>query len=237
MPEWIVAISFISYLLGSIPFSYIVAKSYGKNLHKEGSGNVGAMNVWRSTRKFWPLFSAFTGDVGKGSIAMAIATIFSNWHNASPLLTTWALAFACAFVVIGHNWPIWLNFKGGKGLACLLGVVLFLNLGAGFAALGVIIAAIFLTEFVMTSMEFKKSIPRKAGAKGFFKKAFSVLGAQVLGRVIGIALTPAMMWFFFGQRVFWIALAGVVIALFKHMPRLNRYLRDLTKDFSAADIN
>jgi len=225
--EYLLLIMCMSYLLGSIPFSHFVAKRHGKNLRKEGSGNIGAMNVWRTTRKIWPLAAALIGDIGKGVVVMAIAFWVSTIQHFSPSTTLWAFALASALVVIGHNWPIWLNFKGGKGLACLLGAVLFLNPGAGFAALGTIIAAIFLTEFVMTSMEFKKPIPRKTGVKGFFEKAFSVLGAQVLGRVLGIAGVLPIMWFFFGHRMFWITLAAVLIALLKHMGRAKRYWTDL----------
>jgi len=224
---YLVAIMCISYLIGSIPFSHLVAKRHGKDLSKEGSGNIGAMNVWRATKKIGPLLTALIGDVGKGVVVMAIAFGVSRIQHFSPSLTLWLFALAAAFVVIGHNWPVSLGFKGGKGLACLLGAVLFLNPGAGFAAVGVVIATVWLTEFVMTTMEFKEPMPRKAGFKGLFKKAFSVLGSQVLGRIIGIAGTLPIIWFCFGHQLFWIALGATIIALLKHVGRVRRYLSDL----------
>ena len=224
---YLFAIACISYLLGSIPFSHLVAKKYGKDLYKEGSGNIGAMNVWRATRKIGPLLSALLGDIGKGVVVMAIAAWISRSEYFSQPLTLWALALAAAFVVIGHNWPIYLNFKGGKGLACLIGVVLFLNPGAAFAAVGTVIAVLSITEYLMTTMEFKEPASRKAGLKGFFEKAFSVFGSQVLGRAIGIAGTLPMIWFCFGHQLFWIALGATIISLLKHVGRTRRYLSGL----------
>jgi len=70
---WLIAIAFLCYLIGSIPFSYLVAKGYGKNLYQVGSGNVGAANVYRATGKVEAMFLAVIGDVGKGALAIFLS--------------------------------------------------------------------------------------------------------------------------------------------------------------------
>jgi hypothetical protein len=72
----LVLISIISYLLGSIPFSYLVAKAYGKNLYQVGSGNIGTANVWRATGKIEATFIALVGDLGKGILSVFLAQKF-----------------------------------------------------------------------------------------------------------------------------------------------------------------
>ena len=111
-----------SYLCGSIPFGLILTKFFtDKDIRKIGSGNIGATNVLRSGNK---LLAAITlvFDVIKGYIPVAIVKIFSPEH----------LQIAALIVFLGHIFPIWLKFKGGKGVATYLGVVLALSLPMGF---------------------------------------------------------------------------------------------------------
>jgi len=113
------------YLLGSIPFGWIIGKAKGVDIRTVGSKNIGATNLGRTLGKkfFW---YAFLLDAAKGFFpVLAAALLVHNWNahiaaafpSWSPLLT----AMAC---VLGHNFPIWLKFKGGKGVATSLGVVL-----------------------------------------------------------------------------------------------------------------
>ena len=105
----------IGYLLGSIPFAYIAARLIkGVDIRKVGGGNMGALNVLRevgTTVGFTVLFL----DMAKGALAVLVA----QWLG---LHLYWV--FAVGFVVVaGHNWPVWLKFKGGQGLATTLGVL------------------------------------------------------------------------------------------------------------------
>jgi glycerol-3-phosphate acyltransferase PlsY len=105
------------YLLGSIPFAYLVTQAFGLgDIRKVGSGNVGTTNVLRTGNK---LATALTlvGDVGKGIVAVLIA----KYYGDIPAMGAALGAFA------GHCFPVWLNFKGGKGLATYLGILAALN--------------------------------------------------------------------------------------------------------------
>ncbi len=113
-----------AYFIGSIPFAFIIGKLKGKDLRKYGSGNVGATNAGRVLGKKY-FYISLTLDALKGFIPTIAAkfTLFSTTTlplDKSHLL--WVLTGF--FAIAGHNWPIWLRFKGGKGVATSLGVVL-----------------------------------------------------------------------------------------------------------------
>jgi len=104
-----------AYLLGSIPAAYLAAKWYkGIDIRKVGTGNVGSSNVMSSTSK-WLAVPVALFDMGKGALAVWIAQIVL--HSAPQTMSV-------GFVVIaGHNWPVFLGFRGGKGMITSLGVI------------------------------------------------------------------------------------------------------------------
>lgn len=120
------------YLLGSIPFAYVVTQAFGLgDIRQVGSGNVGTTNVLRTGNK---LATALTliGDVGKGVVAVLIAKQFGE----APAMAAALGAFT------GHIFPVWLNFKGGKGIATCLGILAALTWPVALLALGTWIAAL-----------------------------------------------------------------------------------------------
>ena len=112
---WLIPL--VAYLLGSIPFGRLVVKAQGgPDIRAIGSGNIGAANVTRQAGKFAGILTLLL-DAGKGYLAVWLATHFSRGN------IRWIMVAAvCA--VVGHMFPIWLNFKGGKGVATGLGVFL-----------------------------------------------------------------------------------------------------------------
>ena len=111
-----------AYLLGSIPFGVIIAKAHGKDLRSIGSGNIGATNVSRALGRRWAYF-CFVLDVLKGLVPMlAVRTLIEVPEPTPSLLSLWLLV-GCA-AILGHIFPIYLKFKGGKGVATSLGVAL-----------------------------------------------------------------------------------------------------------------
>ena len=113
------------YLLGSIPFGVIVTRLGGAgDVRAIGSGNIGATNVLRTGRKDLALLTLL-GDGGKGAVAVLLARVFLGEDAA-------ALAGGAAF--IGHIFPVWLKFKGGKGVATFFGVLLAAAWPVGLAA-------------------------------------------------------------------------------------------------------
>jgi glycerol-3-phosphate acyltransferase PlsY len=115
----------LGYLLGSIPFGIVMARAFGLgDLRKIGSGNIGATNVLRTGNKP-AAFLTLVLDAGKGGIAVLLA----RWLVAEDAAQ---LAGGAAF--LGHLFPVWLGFKGGKGVATFLGTLLALSFPVGLAA-------------------------------------------------------------------------------------------------------
>jgi len=203
---YLILISLISYLLGSIPFSYLVARAYEKNLFEIGSRNIGTANVWRATGKKEALIVALIGDMGKGALAILISQKFGFLgYNLF-----FGQVLAAFFVVLGHNWPIFLKFKGGRGLASLAGVILVLNWQILFLVLAVIGFFIFLTELAM-----KKRVK--------LTELFSVFISQVLGRMIGI-VAAAILVFLLYPQIFKILFPAVILSGIKHIKRTKTFL-------------
>jgi len=111
-----------AYLLGSIPFGVIIAKAHGKDLRSIGSGNIGATNVARALGRRWA-YLCFLLDVLKGLVPMVVVRALMEVSGSTPgLLSLWLLV-GCA-AILGHIFPIYLKFEGGKGVATSLGVAL-----------------------------------------------------------------------------------------------------------------
>lgn len=116
-----------SYLIGSIPFGFLIGKFKGIDIRTQGSGNIGATNVTRVVGKGWGRL-CFACDLLKGAVPVLIASYFLKnlqWpsHTAGGLLVV-LTAFAA---VTGHIYPIYLGFKGGKGVSTAAGAILALN--------------------------------------------------------------------------------------------------------------
>jgi glycerol-3-phosphate acyltransferase PlsY len=155
-------IAAVSYLLGSIPVGYLLVRIFRKqDIRAIGSGNTGATNVLRSGGKGLGA-ATFLLDVLKGCSAIWLAayialTLGPGLWSATHLLNMEGLAAICA--VLGHMFPVWLKFKGGKGVATGFGVFLVASTWAALAAIGVFIVVLLLTRYV--------SLASILGAAGF----------------------------------------------------------------------
>lgn len=139
MASKIIIVSVLSYIIGNISASYLIAKyAAGIDIRKYGSGNAGATNVLRTLGKKAGV-AAFLGDALKGVIAVVLGRLIAGEDGQ---------IFAGLFVVIGHNWPIFLNFKGGKGIATTIGVMTAINpyIVAAIVPIGIVI--IIITKYV-----------------------------------------------------------------------------------------
>ncbi len=110
-----------AYIVGSIDFAVIVARMHGVDIHEAGSGNPGTSNVLRTLGRL-PAVMVLVGDMLKGTIGAALGWLASD--VADPTLSSWAFA-AGFFAMVGHCYPIFHKFKGGKGVATGAGVLLF----------------------------------------------------------------------------------------------------------------
>ena len=216
---WLILIAVISYLLGSIPFSYFIARWQGKNLFEVGSKNIGAANVYRATGKPSYFIFALIGDAAKGALAIFLCRQLS--YLGYDL--TMGFAIAAFFVVLGHNWPLFLKFKGGKGLASLVGILLALNWKLILISVGALLFSILIVEFLL-----KKEIKLEGNLKKKTKKLFSILISQVIGRVIGI-VAAIIIAYFVDPRVLLIILPAAILSLIKHIKRTKTYAETLKK--------
>ena len=141
-PMLIAAAVIGGYLLGSIPFGLIAAKLGGQgDIRSIGSGNIGATNVLRTGRKDLALITLL-GDGGKGAVAVFVAWLLTRNAGTQAQATLTALAGGSAF--LGHLFPVWLGFKGGKGVATFFGTLLAAAWPVGVAAGATWIAMAFL---------------------------------------------------------------------------------------------
>ena len=122
---WVVA-AFVGYLLGSIPSGVVIAQAMGLgNLREIGSGNIGATNVLRTGNKGAAALTLLL-DAGKGAAALLLARFATGAEDAAQL--------AGLAAMLGHCYPVWLRFKGGKGVATFLGLLLALHWPVGVGA-------------------------------------------------------------------------------------------------------
>jgi glycerol-3-phosphate acyltransferase PlsY len=160
-----------SYLLGSIPFGFILVRIFrGQDVRKTGSGNIGATNVARS----WPVLGLMTLilDALKGLAAVVIAIrsnpadvhLLHDPQHSFPAMVAMRGAIAALFAVIGHIFPVWLEFRGGKGVATGLGAISLLAPRATLATVGIFLVVVLAFRYIS------------------------------LGSVVAVALFPVLAW-------------------------------------------
>ncbi|MCC7339976.1 MAG: glycerol-3-phosphate 1-O-acyltransferase PlsY [Bryobacterales bacterium] len=133
-----------AYLLGSIPFGFLLVRwKTGTDVRTKGSGNIGATNVLRTTGKALGLLTLLL-DVLKGAAAVAIA----QWLTGGNPLWSALAAFA---VLLGHMFPVWLRFRGGKAVASMLGAYLVLTPPAMLGSILIFAVMLWRTRFVSLS--------------------------------------------------------------------------------------
>jgi len=173
-----------SYLMGSIPFGYILTKKFlKKDIRKIGSGNIGATNALRTGNKLVG-YSTLSLDVLKAIIPIIFIKInYSDYIYVSSL---------CIFV--GHVFPVWLNFKGGKGVATYVGILFCLDLIFGF---------IFITSWFL---------------------CFLITKYSSLSSLIGSLIIPSYIFFFLdGKNIFFFLIMFILI-FFTHRENVKRLI-------------
>lgn len=179
------ALFLLGYIIGSIPFGFVLSKLAGHgDIRNIGSGNIGATNVLRTGNKALAALTLLL-DAGKG--AAVIFVLFGFPHTlfadaSDPDTRMYALALLTGFgAIIGHCFPFWLKFKGGKGVATTIGVLLAATPATGLAA---------CFFWLMSAFAFRISSLAALIAMGFAAPiTFFVYGAKPAGMVFVIALT------------------------------------------------
>ncbi|MFZ0772669.1 MAG: glycerol-3-phosphate 1-O-acyltransferase PlsY [Candidatus Sulfotelmatobacter sp.] len=162
----LLVIAAVSYLLGSVPFGYLLVRIFrGEDVRQSGSGNIGATNVSRKS----PVLGVATLllDAAKGTAAVAVSYVVADHFVAIPYLEQ--LALGALFAVVGHVFPVWLKFRGGKGVATGLGAFALLAPKAVLIAVGLFIVVVLISRYVsLGSIVAVAVFPLAAGIIGQF---------------------------------------------------------------------
>ena len=172
----------IAYLLGSIPFGYlIVRKKLGDDIRQSGSGGTGATNVSRRAGKTAGVITLVL-DALKGSLAVLIA------KGLSPNVE-WVIAGAAIAVIVGHMFPVWLGFRGGKGVATGVGVFSILAPIAVLCAGVIFVAIVALTRYVsLGSIVAAATIPLFVWLQSVFVEPATDLRPLLMAAIVGALL-------------------------------------------------
>jgi glycerol-3-phosphate acyltransferase PlsY len=146
----LIVVALIGYLVGSVPTGYIVGRMAGIDVRTVGSGNVGATNVTRVLGKRFG-YPVFVIDFLKGVVAVMMSISVAARVGSTPTSADLFAAFGGVFSVVGHSFPVWLGFKGGKGVATSLGVLFGINWIAALVMCGVWVSVFQLTRYVSLS--------------------------------------------------------------------------------------
>lgn len=202
LPYLITAVA--SYLLGSIPTGYLVARAKGVDIRAHGSGNIGATNVFRVLGKAAGIF-VLTVDFLKGFLACWVVArwvgqAFPSAQGAQALEILRITAAIAA--ILGHNYTCWLRFKGGKGVATTAGVLAALFPGTFGIALALWVAVFFLSKYVS------------------------------LASIVAAASLPISTWLF-GESGLMIGVAFFMgaLAIYKHKSNISRLLNGTENRF------
>ena len=191
MSALLITVAF-SYLLGSIPFGFLLMRVFrGQDVRRSGSGNIGATNVARSSPFLG--FMTLLLDAGKGIAAVWLAKMLFGPEGNLPLP-----AVAAIIAVIGHVFPVWLKFRGGKGVATGLGSFAMLAPKALIIAVAIFLAVVLIFRHVS------------------------------LGSITAAAIFPFLAWILddFGDKPLTLALVGIaaILIVFKHHENIRRLL-------------
>lgn len=199
----LLAIPIAAYLLGSIPFGLLLTRAFGRgDVRKVGSGNIGATNVARAAGLLAGVFTLML-DVAKGAGAVLLAERLSN--DSASWMTVSAFA-----ALLGHCFPIWLKFRGGKGVATATGIFLVLSPLACLAAVILFVLVVAFWRYVS------------------------------LGSVSAAAAMPLLIYFLWAPRhappltVTVGALAAALLIIYKHRGNLQRLLEGVEPKFSFS---
>lgn len=197
----------VAYFLGSIPWGYLAGWIQGIDLRKEGSGNTGATNALRVLGKKWG-YTVFALDALKGWLAVMVAFFIAiRFSQSSQTEIISAGVVAAIFAVIGHSYPVWLRFQGGKGIATSAGIMLALFPWPVFASgLVVWIVLFYSTRFVSIAS---------------------------LGAAVALPTSSAVLWWLGDCDAIrtTIALAMCVLAVWRHKSNISRLVAGTEKRF------
>ena len=142
---WLPAL--VAYLIGALPFSLLIGLMFGKDIRQAGSGNIGATNVWRICGPVAGTL-AYVLDIAKGSAAVLVALKFFPIEKPPVFFLHFVYVLILFLPILGHLFPLYLKFKGGKGVATSAGVLLVITPWALITTMGIFLLVFWRKHFI-----------------------------------------------------------------------------------------
>ena len=178
------------YLFGSFPSGYLAGRMAGIDIRSAGSGNIGATNALRVMGKRWG-YAVFFFDALKGFAAVRLSWFIATQILAAPVRAEYFSVIAAATCILGHTFPIWLKFKGGKGVATSAGAIFGLMPLVAIAILAVWIAVFETTRYVsLASIAAAISLPVTVGLLLHFK----IISGGVVMFIFSMVMALLVLW-------------------------------------------
>jgi glycerol-3-phosphate acyltransferase PlsY len=155
----VLGIALLGYLCGSLPFGYFAGRISGTDIRAAGSGNIGATNVLRVLGKKWG-YAVFLADAFKGFAAVRLSSLIAEQVISARPYAEYFAILAAVTCIVGHTFPVWLRFKGGKGVATSVGAVFGLMPIAAITIFTIWVIVFEITRYVsVASIVAASSLP------------------------------------------------------------------------------
>ena len=209
MTQWFLALAicFLGYLFGSLPFGYFAGRIAGTDIRAAGSGNIGATNVLRVLGKKWG-YAVFLADAFKGFAVVRLASLIVDQFLVVRPHAEYFAILAAVMCIIGHTFPVWLRFKGGKGVATSVGAVFGLMPIAAITIFTIWIIVFEITRYVSVA---------------------SIVAASSLPFTIALLMRWKMIH---GSGLLYFSSVMLILVLWRHRSNFSRLLKGTEQRFT-----
>ena len=209
MTLWFLAlgIALLGYLFGSLPFGYFAGRISGTDIRSTGSGNIGATNVLRVLGKKWG-YAVFLADAFKGFAAVSLSSLIADRVISARPYAEYFAILAAVMCIIGHTFPVWLRFKGGKGVAT--------SVGAVFGLMPIAAITIFLIWIIVFEITRYVSVA-------------SIVAASSLPFTIMVLMRWKMIQ---GSGLLYFSSVMLILVLWRHRSNFSRLLKGTEQRFT-----
>ena len=209
MTQWFLALAicFLGYFFGSLPFGYFAGRIAGTDIRAAGSGNIGATNVLRVLGKKWG-YAVFLADAFKGFAAVRLSSLIVDQFLVARPHDEYFAILAAVMCIIGHTFPVWLRFKGGKGVATSVGAVFGLMPIAAITIFTIWIIVFEITRYVSVA---------------------SIVAASSLPFTIALLMRWKMIH---GSGLLYFSSVMLILVLWRHRSNFSRLLKGTEQRFT-----
>jgi glycerol-3-phosphate acyltransferase PlsY len=203
----VLGIALLGYLCGSLPFGYFAGRISGTDIRAAGSGNIGATNVLRVLGKKWG-YAVFLADAFKGFAAVRLSSLIAEQVISARPYAEYFAILAAVTCIVGHTFPVWLRFKGGKGVATSVGAVFGLMPIAAITIFTIWVIVFEITRYVSVA---------------------SIVAASSLPITIAVLMRWNMIQ---GSGLLYFSSVMLILVLWRHRSNFSRLLKGTEQRFT-----